>query len=145
MVFNYPSGIWGQGSVLPPQHLGDLLPYVRGNNVFIYELIHSLNKYWLQAYWVLGMAQLWTCSVFSCGATGHLSLLYWSIVDVWAFLVAQMVKNLPAMWEIWGLIPGLRKSPREGNPVFCLENSTDSGAWLATVHGTAKSWTWLSD
>lgn len=31
--------------VLPPQHLGELLPYVRGNNVFICELIHSLNKY----------------------------------------------------------------------------------------------------
>ena len=29
-----------------------------------------------------------------------------------------MVKNLPAMWEIWGLTPGLRRSPGEGNPVF---------------------------
>ena len=28
---------------------------------------------------------------------------------------------------------------------FCLENSTDKGAWKATVHGVAKSRTGLSN
>ena len=34
-----------------------------------------------------------------------------------------------------------------GTPLqyFCLENPMDRGAWQATVHGVAKSWTWLSD
>ena len=34
-----------------------------------------------------------------------------------------------------------------GNPLqySCLENSMDGGAWWATVHGVAKSWTQLSD
>ena len=34
-----------------------------------------------------------------------------------------------------------------GNPLqyFCLDNSMDWGAWQATVHGTAKSQTQLSD
>ena len=34
-----------------------------------------------------------------------------------------------------------------GNPLqySCLENSMDGGAWLAIVHGVAKSRTWLSD
>ena len=27
----------------------------------------------------------------------------------------------------------------------CLEKSMDRGAWRATAHGVAKSWTWLSD
>ena len=27
----------------------------------------------------------------------------------------------------------------------CLENSMDRGAWRATVHGVAKSWTGLSN
>ena len=35
----------------------------------------------------------------------------------------------------------------EGNPLqySCLENPMDRGAWLATVHRVAKSWTRLSD
>ena len=47
------------------------------------------------------------------------------------------------------LIPGLGRSPGEGNgnPLLysCLENPMDGGAWWATVHGVAKSWTQLSD
>ena len=41
-----------------------------------------------------------------------------------------------------GSIPGSGKSPGEGNgsPIqySCLENSTDSGTWQATVHGVAE-------
>ena len=33
----------------------------------------------------------------------------------WASLVAQMVKNLPVMWETWVRFPGLGRSPGEGN------------------------------
>ena len=44
-----------------------------------------------------------------------------------------------------GSIPGLGISPGEwhGNPLqySCLENSTDRGAFLARVHGIAKSQT----
>ena len=46
-------------------------------------------------------------------------------------------------------IPGSGRSPGEGNgsplQYSCLENPMDKGAWLATVHGVAKSWTRLSD
>ena len=42
-----------------------------------------------------------------------------------------------------GLIPGLGRSPGEGNgdplQYSCLENSMDGGAWWATVHGVAES------
>ena len=52
------------------------------------------------------------------------------------------VKNLPANAGDTGLIPGLGRSPGEGNgnplQYFCLENSMDRGAWQATVHGVAK-------
>ena len=44
-----------------------------------------------------------------------------------------------------GSIPGLGRSPGEGNgnplQYSCLENPTEGGAWWATVHGVAKSWT----
>ena len=48
-----------------------------------------------------------------------------------------------------GLIPGLERSPAEGNgnplQYSCLENAMDRGAWQATVHGVTKSQTGLSD
>ena len=48
-----------------------------------------------------------------------------------------------------GLIPDSGRPPGEGHgsPLQCpcLEISMDRGAWRATVHGTAKSWTQLSD
>ena len=41
-----------------------------------------------------------------------------------------------------GSIPGLGRSPGERNGQYsCLENPMDRGAWPATVHGVAKSWT----
>ena len=48
-----------------------------------------------------------------------------------------------------GSFTGLGRSPGGGhsNPFQypCLENPMDRGAWRATVHGVAKSQTWLSD
>ena len=61
------------------------------------------------------------------------------------------VKNLPANardLRDMGLIPGLGKYPGEGNgnpfQYSCPENPMDRGAWQATVHGIAKSWTQAS-
>ena len=60
----------------------------------------------------------------------------------------SVVKNLPAVQEDVGSIPELRRSPggEHGNPLLysCLGNPMDKGAWWATVHGVAKSQTWLS-
>ena len=48
-----------------------------------------------------------------------------------------------------GSIPGSGRSPGEGNgnplQYSCLENPMDGGAWWATVHGVAESWTRLSN
>ena len=48
-----------------------------------------------------------------------------------------------------GLIPGLGRSPGEGNgyplECSCLENSMDRGAWQVTVYGITKSPTRLSN
>ena len=67
------------------------------------------------------------------------------LTDLWASLVAQMVKNPPALRETWVRSPGWEDSPGEGNgnPLQCssLENPVDREAWWATVHGVAKSQT----
>ena len=57
-----------------------------------------------------------------------------------------MVKNLPTnagdVRDV-GLIPGSGRSPGKGNDnpfqYSCLGNSTDGGAWWATVHGVEES------
>ena len=63
-----------------------------------------------------------------------------------------MLKNLPANeGDLRDLssIPELGRSPgvENGNLLLysCLENSMDRGAWQATVHGVAKSWTPVKD
>ena len=60
-----------------------------------------------------------------------------------------MVKNLLAVWEYLGSIPGSGRSPAEGNgnprQYSCLENYMYGGAWRTIVHGVAKSQTRLSD
>ena len=64
---------------------------------------------------------------------------------IWGFPGDSVVKNPPASAGDpgnKGSIPGLGRSPGEGNgkpsPVF-LDNSMDKGAWGATVHGVRKS------
>ena len=60
-----------------------------------------------------------------------------------------MVKNLPTGdTRDVGSIPGSGRSPGGGNDnplqYSCLGNPMDRGAWWATDHGVAKSWTRLS-
>ena len=64
--------------------------------------------------------------------------------------MALVVLNLPAKagdTKNMDSIPGPGRSPGGGhdNPLqyFCLENPLDRGAWWATVHRVAKSWTQL--
>ena len=53
-----------------------------------------------------------------------------------------MVKSLPTNAGDKSSIPGLGRSPEEGNGnpfhYSCLGNSMDRGAWRATVHGVAR-------
>ena len=62
-----------------------------------------------------------------------------------ASLVAQMVKNLPAMQETGVLSLG-REDPLEKGQathpnILAWRITTDRGAWQATVHGVTKSQT----
>ena len=63
------------------------------------------------------------------------------------FQVAAVVTNLPANAGDTGSSPGLGRSlgGGHGNPLqhSCLGNSIGRGAWQATVHWVAKSWTGL--
>ena len=60
-----------------------------------------------------------------------------------------MVKESACSAGDTGSIPGLGRSPGEGNgnvlQFSCLENAMERGAWQYIVHGVAKSWTGLSN
>ena len=69
-------------------------------------------------------------------------------IYVWASQVALVEKNLSAsVGDVrdLGLIPGLERSPGGGHgnslQCSCLKNPMDRGAWWATVHRVAQSWT----
>ena len=67
----------------------------------------------------------------------------------WASVAAQMVKNPPEMWETWVRSLGLEDPLQEGmathSSILARSIPMDRGAWWATVHGVAKSWTLLSN
>ena len=80
------------------------------------------------------------------GWTGNLGL----VGANWASQVVPVVKNPPANagdLKDAGSIQGSGKFPSggHGNPLqySCLRNPMDRGAWQATVHRVAKSWTRL--
>ena len=67
----------------------------------------------------------------------------------WASLVTRASgKESASNAGVLGLIPGLGRSPGEGNgnllQYSCLENSIDRGAWWATIHGVKKATNTLS-
>ena len=69
--------------------------------------------------------------------------------DMWGFPGGSHSKESTSNAGDLGSIPGLGRSPgeRNGYPLqySCLENVMDREAWRATVHGIAKSQTWLNN
>ena len=75
----------------------------------------------------------------------HHMFIQWTLWSIYG----SGVKNPPASVGDVGSIPGLGRSPGEGNgnllQYSCLKNSKDRGAWWATVRGLAKTQTGVSD
>ena len=71
------------------------------------------------------------------------------MVMLWGFPGGSAGKESALNVGDLGSIPGLGRSPGEGNgnplQYYCLENPMDRGAWQAIVHGVAKSRARLSD
>ena len=63
----------------------------------------------------------------------------------WASLVAQLVKNPPAMWETWVRSLGWEGPLKEGrathSSILAWRIPMDRGAWRAIVSGVTKSQT----
>ena len=125
-----------QGAVLPPETLGRIcslrLPAACGCQHFSH--FHS-------AFVVTLFSPPVQCGIsLSLPHQRHLWLhlgLTWIIKG---FPVAQMIKKVPAMQEIWVQFLGredpLQKGMAIHSSISCLENSTDRGAWQATSYSS---------
>ena len=60
------------------------------------------------------------------------------LLHSWASLMAQLVKNLPAMWETWVLSLGWEDPLKEGMATHSSILACGI-PWTVTVHGVAKS------
>ena len=66
-----------------------------------------------------------------------------SSISPGASLVAQKVKNLPAMWETWIQSPAWEDPLKEGmathSSILAWIIPMGRGAWWATVHGVTEA------
>ena len=66
------------------------------------------------------------------------------LITLWAFLVAQSVNSLPAMWEIWvqslGWEDPLEKEMATHSSILAWRNPWTEEPWTVgyTVHGVTK-------
>ena len=78
----------------------------------------------------------------------HMLKYVWNVTYVISYFKPPLNQILE-MQEMWvqslGWEHSLEEEMANAFQYSCLGNSMDRGAWQATVHGVAKSWTWLSD
>ena len=126
----------------------DSLPLVPPENIWVYNP-KELNSGTLNVY-------LYTCVYSSMIFNNQkvkaiqVSIVGWvdkqcniyMYIYIYGLLGGSVVKNLPASAADVVFIPGLGRSPGEGNgnplPFTCLGNPMDRGAGWATVHGIEK-------
>ena len=82
-------------------------------------------------------------AIIVVGLITYLNILFTlHLMDIWASLVAQMVKNSPAMQETWvqSLVGGdlLQEGMAIPSSILAWRIPMDSGAWQATVHKFTK-------
>ena len=84
-----------------------------------------------------------------CYTVGPCWLFILNTVVCRAYLVAQLVKNPPAMWDTWvrslGWEDPLEDCMTTHSSILAWRIPMDRGAWQATEHGVAKGQTTLSN
>ena len=71
--------------------------------------------------------------------------IVYPLQDTWASLVAQLVKNLPAMRETWVRSLGWEDPLEKGKAGYPLQYSGLENSMDCRVHGVVRSRTRLSD
>ena len=131
-----------------------------------FVVVQSLSRVWLldcstpgyPVHYLPEFAQThvhwWCCYLTISSSAAPFSFYLQSFPASGSFPMSQLPGGSHSKASVFnagepGSIPGSGRFPGEGNgnplQYSWLENSMDGGAWWATVHGVAKSRTWLSD
>ena len=110
----------------------------------------SVLRWVITPLWLSGSWRSFLYSSYSIGKGQSLLFLNWSMVDlIWGFLGGSDGNEYACSAEDPDSVPGLGRSPREGNgyplQYSCLKNSMGRGTWRGTVHGVPRIWTQLSN
>ena len=113
------------------------------------QLLAGIPAYFLG----LNAPSPFTCPWDTSGPSTSSHLTWWQIFTsscvLWVSLLAQVVKNLPAVRETWVWFLGWEDPLEEGmaihSSLLAWRIPIDKGAWQVTVHGVTKSQTWLSN
>ena len=112
-----------------------------------FEVLHSKSIPIIPTLWAYPFFTLHHFHLINCRSSSCLnveSLLQTSSEWPWQ---SNTLKTLPACfcWYTFdSCYLSTRRSQWHPTPVLLLENPMDGGAWWATVHGIAKSRTWLT-
>ena len=115
------------------------------NSQYSFQLTEGLHSTSLWHFQVLSWVYFLENEVVSQHMFGSIVTINWLSLTS---LMAQTVKNLPAMWETWVWSLDWEDTLEKGmDPLqyYGLENSMDRGAWQATVRGISESQIRLRD
>ena len=129
-----------------------------GNSLQYFCLENPMDRGGLQSIGLQRVEHYWSDIAHTHPWRLHYMGIVDQIIDNWRLICPPALLGLPC-WLSGkvsacnagdpGPVPGSGRSLGEGNgnplQYSCLVNSTDRGAWWATVHGAAKSQTRLSD
>ena len=122
---------------------GLLVPYSLSGSPVIKQLMQMVTMVPGQGGWFSQCASPNSSIPGSARSTGE--GIGYPLQYFWASLVAQLVKNLPSMQETWVQALGWENPLEEGmathSSILAWRIPMDRGAWWATVHEVAKSWT----
>ena len=126
-------------------------------NLFMFFHFHwptSAHTKWLTSLCMSLPGKESTCNAGDPGSVPGLGRspeegIGYSLQYSWASLMAQLVKNPPAIWESWVQSLSWEDHLEEGtvtnSSILAWRIPMDRGAWRATIYGVSKSRTWLSD
>ena len=115
----------------------------------IYLICRSRCNFQSPKYDIICLSYYLWCKLFTKQWNHFCRNIFTGCDQLWASLLVQTVKNLPAMQETWvqslGWEDTLEKSMATHSSILAWRIPMDRGAWWATIHGVTKSQTWLSN